>query len=67
MKLRVKYLPTKYEEVVKFYILPIDRHILLGGDWLCGNNCYIYYASSSLYHCGLHSNFRLPLVYNNIS
>ena len=67
MKLRVKYLPTKYEEVVKFYILPIDSHILLGGDWLRGNNCWIDYASSSLCYHGLHSNFRLPLVYNNIS
>ena len=37
VKLKVNYLPTKCTEVIKFYVLPIDSGLMLGGDWLKGN------------------------------
>lgn len=36
-KLRVCYDPAELTEIVKFYVLPINGTLILGGDWLIGN------------------------------
>ena len=43
VRLKVTYAPSKFKEVIKFYILPIGGTCILGGDWLRGNKVALDY------------------------
>jgi Retroviral aspartyl protease len=43
-KLQIEYIPTKFTESIKFYVLPMEGCLILGGDWLRGNEVVMDYS-----------------------
>ena len=63
VRVKCTYELTNKSEVIKLYLLPITNSIILGGDWLVGNNVSINYDSCTLTHRGLGKLQRLK-IYN---
>ena len=50
VRLKCSFEGKPRHEIIKFYVLPIMNTIILGGDWLRGNNILIDYSNNTLVH-----------------